>query len=374
MTGAVILGYGLHPFGRFPDRLPAVVARAAIEAALGRAGLSAASIGAVFAAHTAPGSGGGAAVAAAAGISGVPVVNVDQACASSSAAVVLACHALEADAYEVVLVIGYEKMSPGFVRLSQPHSGDDPCLGFDLQPVRYALKASRYLQAYGADDAMLAEVTVKSRAHAALNPDAHLRSPTSIQEVLMSPMVSTPLTRLQCCPTSDGAAALVLGRYDSVAPRTHARIAGWSLGTPGATESQDAGVPEKFTSRLAREAYDHAGIGPDDVAVVQVHDAFTIAEPLRLEALDLVPEGEGLAWTAKGMTSIGGRLPTNTDGGLLSRGHPVGATGAAQLIEIARQLTGDAGTRQIDPRPRVGICQNVGGGENAGGVVTILSR
>lgn len=374
MNAVEVVGYGLHPFGRWPDKLPAAMARVAIEDALGRAAVPIASVDAVYTGHTNPGSGGGAAVLAAAGIRGVPVVNFDQACASSATAIALACVALLAGEHDTLLVVGFEKMGSGFVRLSQPHGADDARLGFDLQPVRYALKASRYLAQYDADEAMLAEVTVKSRRHGSLNEGAHLRSETTIEEVLASPMVSSPLTRLQCCPTSDGAAAVVLRRVEETARGERARIVGWSLGTPDAAESRAAGVPESFTSRLARAAYERAGIGPEDIDVAQVHDAFTIAEPLRLEALGLVPEGEGLAWTAKGMTSLGGRLPTNTDGGLLSRGHPVGATGVAQLIEVVRQLTGEAGTRQIDPRPSVGVCQNLGGGENGGGVVTVVSR
>ncbi|MGB9113617.1 MAG: thiolase family protein [Acidimicrobiales bacterium] len=374
MSGIEVLGYGVHPFGRFPDKLPAAMARTAIERALASAVVPLESIDAVYTGHSNPESGGGAAVLAASGIRGIPVINLDQACASSATAIALAALALRAGEHERVLVVGFEKMGSGFVRLSQPHGGDDEFLGFDLQPVRYALKASRYLDMYGAEESALAEVTVKSRTHSALNGDAHMRSETSVEEVLTSPMVSSPLTRLQCCPTSDGAAAVVLGRAKGGARSRRARIASWSIGTPEAAESRAVGVPESFTSRLARQAYELAGIGPGDVEVAQVHDAFTIAEPLRLEALSLVPEGEGLVWTAKGMTSLGGRLPTNTDGGLLGRGHPVGATGVAQLIEIARQLNGDAGARQIEPRPSVGLCQNLGGGENGGGVVMVVKR
>jgi acetyl-CoA acetyltransferase len=374
MSAIEVQGYGLHPFGRFPDKLPAEIARVAIDGALSSAGVVAQSIDAVYTGHTNPGSGGGAAVLAAAGIGRVPVINLDQACASSATAVALACVALIAGEHDTVLVVGFEKMAPGFVRLPQPHGAHDQLLGFDLQPVRYALKASRYLERHGADEALLAEVAVKSRRHAALKEFAHLGSETTVEEVLASPLVSSPLTRLQCCPTSDGAAAVVLKRADRAVSTSKARIVSWSLGTPDEKEQRSAGVPELFTARLARQAYEKAGIGPDDVDVAQVHDAFTIAEPLRLEALGLVPEGEGLAWNKKGMTSLGGPLPTNTDGGLLGRGHPVGATGVAQLIEVVRQLTGAAGRRQIDPRPKVGVCQNLGGGENGGGVVTVVSR
>ena len=374
MNSVEILGWGIHPFGRWPDKLPSDMVDLAVSRALERSRTDVSDIDVVYTGHTVPESGGGGAVAAALGIRGVPVLNVDQACASSATATVLAAMALAAGQYETALVIGFEKMPRGFLRSSSPHGERERMLGLNLQPGRYALKASRYLSAYGAPGALLAEVTVKSRRHAMANENAHLRVETSAEEVLAAPMISAPLTRLQCCPTSDGAAAVVLKRRAPGASEKGPVIAGWSIGTITAEESCAAGVPESFTSRLAKEAYEHAGIGPEDMGVAQVHDAFSIAEPLRLEALGLVPEGDGLYWNKEGATSLGGRMPTNTDGGLLSRGHPVGATGLAQLIEVTRQLAGEAGDRQIRPRPSAGICQNLGGGENGGGVVLVLNR
>ena len=366
-----ILGLGIHPFGRFSDKLPAELARVAIFGALETAGLAPDAIDAVYTGHTVPASGGGQAVLKAAGLQGMAVLNLDQACASSATATVLACMAISAGQIDTALVVGFEKMGGGFLRSAQPHGRQDQLLGYDLQPVRYALKASRYLSLYGREAHQLALVSVKSRRHGAMNEHAHLRAATTVEEVLASPMISSPLTRLQCCPTSDGAAAVVLGRPTRPG---RASVVGWSMGTVTDEEALAAGVPEAFTARLAREAYERAAIGPADVGVAQVHDAFSIAEPLRLEALGLVPEGEGLTWTEAGLTSLDGVIPTNTDGGLMARGHPVGATGVAQLIEVVRQLNGEAGLRQIDPPPLVGLCQNLGGGENGGGVVTVVSR
>ncbi|HTX01915.1 MAG TPA: thiolase family protein [Acidimicrobiales bacterium] len=372
--GVEVLGYGIHPFGRFPDKLPSELASSAIEQALRRAGVARDAVEVVYTGHTVADSGGGTAVLAAAGIRGVPILNLDQACASSASAVALAVAALSAGQAETALVVGFEKMGSGFLRQSRPHQRREQLLGFDLQPANYALKASRYLASYGGDEKLLAGVTVKSRRHAAANPEAHLRTETTLGEVLESPMIASPLTRLQCCPTSDGAAAVVLGRRRPGAPHRHPSVVACVLGTLTADEALSCGVPESFTARLARSAYEAAGIGAEDVGVAQVHDAFTIAEPLRLEALGLVPEGEGLDWNERGMTSIGGRIPTNTDGGLLSRGHPVGATGVAQLIEVVRQVAGEAGERQVEPVPTVGVCQNLGGGENGGGVVMVVVR
>ena len=373
MSAIEVLGCGMHPFGRWPDKLPSDMAEVAVSRALEEARIDASEIDVVFTGHTTAESGGGSAVTSRLGIHTVPVLNLDQACASSATAAVLACMSLMAGQFETALVLGFDKMGTGFLQSSKPHGRRDELLGLDLQPTRYALKASRYLASYGADESSLAMVTVKSRRHALLNDDAHLRSQVSLEEVVESPMISSPLTRLQCCPTSDGAAAVILSRPSR--PRgVRPAIVGWGFGTLSPDDSRDAGVPEVFTTRLAQRAYETAGIGPEDVRIAQVHDAFTIAEPLRLEALGLVPEGEGLHWNSKGATSLGGQLPTNTDGGILSRGHPVGATGLAQLIEIVRQLSGRAGPRQVEPWPAVGVCQNLGGGENGGGVVLIVSR
>jgi acetyl-CoA acetyltransferase len=374
MSSIEILGWGMHPFGRWPDKLPAEMADVAVRQALGRARIDAGDIDVVYTGHTVPGSGGGGAVAAALGIRGVPVLNLDQACASSATATVLAAMALTAGQFNTALVLGFEKMPRGFLRDSRPHGEHERMLGLDLQPGRYALKASRYLAAYDAPEALLAEITVKSRRHAMANENAHLRVPATAEDVLAAPMIASPLTRLQCCPTSDGAAAIILRRRPAGSSGQGPAIAGWSLGTITAEESCAAGVPESFTRRLASQAYEHAGIGPEDIGVAQVHDAFSIAEPLRLEALGLVPDGQGLYWNKEGATSLGGRIPTNTDGGLLSRGHPVGATGLAQLIEVAKQLAEETGDRQIHPRPSAGVCQNLGGGENGGGVVLVLNR
>jgi acetyl-CoA acetyltransferase len=371
MNGVEVCGYGMHPFGRFPDKLPSEMAKVAIDQALLSAGVTAGGIDAVYTGHTVPASGGGHAVLSAAGLRGMPVFNLDQACASSATATVLACMAISAGQIDTALVVGFEKMGGGFLRAAHPHGRREQLLGFDLQPIRYALKASRYLSLYGIDAQRLGSVTLKSRRHAALNENAHLRAATTLEEVLASPMIASPLTRLQCCPTSDGAAAIVLAR-----PRRagRPRVVGWGMGTVTEIEALGAGVPEAFTARLANKAYEASSIGPAEVKVAQVHDAFSIAEPLRLEALGLVPAGAGLDWTEKGLTSLGGVIPTNTDGGLLSRGHPVGATGVAQIIEVVRQLGAAAGRRQIDPPPLVGVCQNLGGGENGGGVVTVLAR
>lgn len=373
MTAVEVLGCGMHPFGRWPDKLSSEMAAVAIDGALEEAAIGASEIDVVFTGHTTLASGGGTAIASRLGIHSVPVLNLDQACASSATATVLACMSIMAGQFDTALVLGFDKMGSGFLQSARPHGRSDELLGLDLQPTRYALKASRYLSAYGIDERMLAAVTVKSRRHALLNDDAHLRDQLTLDEVIDSPMISSPLTRLQCCPTSDGSAAVILSRSGkSRAPRP--AIVGWSFGTLSPDDSMDAGVPEVFTARLARQAYESAGIGPEDVRIAQVHDAFTIAEPLRLEALDLIPEGEGLHWNSKGATSLGGQIPTNTDGGILSRGHPVGATGLAQLIEVVRQLSGEAGPRQVDPWPAVGVCQNLGGGENGGGVVLVVRR
>jgi acetyl-CoA acetyltransferase len=213
---------------------------------------------------------------------------------------------------------------------------------------------------------------VKNSAHGALNPNAQYRRALSRDEILASRAVAGPLTTLMCSPIADGAAALVLRAADPFGPRANAvRIRGCALRS-GATGSPGAPLER----RAAAAAYEEAGLGPEDLDVVEVHDAAAPAELIMYEELGLCGPGDGPKLLASGATALGGRVPVNPDGGLVSRGHPVGATGCAQLVELVTQLRGRAGARQV-PGARVGLAENAGGylhPEAAACVVTILSR
>lgn len=237
---------------------------------------------------------------------------------------------------------------------------------------RYADKACRYMERTGATIEDVARVSVKNRWHGSLNPRAQFRIPVTADEVLTSRMVADPLRLLMCAPVGDGAAALIVAsdEYARSTGRAGVRVAASVVTSIGS--AVDGPGP---AARAARRAYEQSGIGPLDVDVAEVHDACAPAELWIYEELGFCPPGEGAKLLHDGVTGLEGRLPVNPSGGLLSKGHPLGATGCGQLVELTEQLRGRAGARQV-PDARVGLAHNCGGmidGEEAVGVVTILS-
>jgi acetyl-CoA acetyltransferase len=248
---------------------------------------------------------------------------------------------------------------PEFGLINSGETEIDTQLGM-VAPAGFALRAMRHMVEFGTTVEQLAQVAVKNRRHAKDNPVAQFREPVTVEEVLESPMIVDPLTRLQCCPIADGAAAVVLAsgrcaRGMERKVRTDAAV----LCTGGYENPQEL-VRWETDFRTCGQAYEEAGIGPKDLDVVECHDAFTISEILHCEALGLCDTGEGGRFVEEGHTSLGGRVPVNPSGGLLSRGHPVGATGVAQIVEVVTQLRNEAGTRQIE-KARVGLAQCMGG-------------
>ncbi|MEW5921352.1 MAG: thiolase family protein [Bacillota bacterium] len=295
------------------------------------------------------------------GINKIPVINVENACSSSSSAFYLACLAIQAGAGEVALVVGVEKMLvPRKNILDAVTGAPEAAAGFSL-PAAFALKANRYMHKYGVNVEDLALVAVKNRRHGSLNPFAQYREPITKEDVLNSPVIAEPLTRLSCCPQSDGAAAVVICR-NSMAKRFRSRpvyvsasvLLSGSYANPPSLSTWEADF------RAAEKAYAMAGVGPEDLDVVELHDAFTIAEIMHYEGLGLATVGEGVRLVKEGFTFLGGNIPVNPSGGLLSRGHPLGATGVAQVLEIALQLRGEAGVRQVKGA-RVGLAHCMGG-------------
>lgn len=375
----VVLGVGLHPFGRWPDKSAQEMVREAATMALDMASVSFTDVDLVTCGRVQPASGGAFEAVTELGMTGVPIITTDMACASSSVALRQACQAVELGAADVALVVGFERMERGLVQANTA-GGYKDMLGLGLMPPRYALKARAYAQKYGAPVEAFAQVSVKSHRNAVHNPYAHHQKELSLEEILGSRMIADPLTLYQCCPTSDGAAAAVICARD-VAPRYGGkwiRVSGWAMGTPAYDDSHsvetDADLFDAVARRIAGQAYQRSGIGPEDVGVTQLHDAFTSGEIVRIEALGLCEEGAAGELTMRGETEITGRIPVNTDGGLLSRGHPLGATGLAQIAEIYWQLLGEAGARQVEGPPKVGLCHNAGGGSSAGIVVHLFER
>ena len=356
MSRAAIVGLGMTPFGKHKDRSVEDLGVQAVEEALADSGIDRALIDTTYSSNVLGGGGVGQRVLEQTGMLGHAVVNVENACASGSTAVHLARQAVESGAADAVLVLGVEKMTGMFQGGISLDRTDRPTqLGLTM-PAIYALWAQRYASVYGISTEEFAKVAVKNRAYGALNPLAMFQTEVSLEEVLASRPVADPLTLLQCCANSDGAAALVVIRDELLGSTT--REPAWILGSglaSGRPIGPDTDLARSEVSRASgARAFAAAGIKPGDVDIAEIHDAFTIGEVMSTEALGLAPEGTALRQDE-------GAIPVNVSGGLLSKGHPVGATGVAQVVEIVRHLRGEAGARQV-AGASVGIAHTVGGG------------
>jgi len=363
MRDVAVLGVGMIPFGKYPDKSLADIGWPAVKAAIADAGIAPKDIEAAWCGTALGGMMAGQRVLGRIGLSRIPVTNVENACSSSSSALRQAVLAIRSGEYDAVLVIGVEKLTKfGGGTLPLEEEDWEVSQGM-IMPAVYAMRATRYMYDYGLTHEQLAKVAVKNRRHGTLNPDAQMRKEVTVEEVLSSRPIAEPFTLLQCCPTGDGAAALIVcsGEYARRHTASPVFIAASDL-TSGAFMPgfRDMTTPE-ITVRCVQEAYEEAGIGAKDLDVVETHDAFTIAELLYYEAFGLCRPGEAAALLESGATTLGGRVPVNPSGGLLSKGHPIGATGAAQVVEIVRQLRGHCGARQV-ANARLGLSHATGGG------------
>lgn len=360
----VVLGVGLHRFGRFPDLRLEDLARVAGMAALEDAGISYRDVQAGFFARVLNNAGVGTRCFSELGMTGIPITNVELACASSSRGAVLAAQLISSGVYDCVMTIGVEKMQRGLIS-GGGEQGYSAKMGLGVMPAVYALMARRHMHLHGTKPEHFGMAAVKAHRHGALNPFAQYQNPTTLDEVMASRMIADPITLFMCCPTSDGASATILASEEFARRHTTKPVfvSGIAGGTPMYV-SGEAEQSEGATAALAKEAYAMAGVGPQDVDVVQLHDAFSPGEILTIEELGLCPEGAGGPFVFEGNTTLGGKVPVNTDGGLNSRGHPMGASGGAMLTELTRQLRGQAGRRQV-PGANVALLQNAGvGGMN----------
>jgi acetyl-CoA acetyltransferase len=320
------------------------------------------------------------------GLLGIPIVNVENACASGSTALGLARAILASGAGDVAIVVGAEKLSHpdkkrSFAAFSSGYDQDQPptaardgaAEGTVFMSI-YAQLARDYMARSGATEADFAEVSVKAHHHGALNPKAQYGQLVTVEEVLASRLVADPLRLLMCSPISDGAAALVLATARGLR-RMNAdpvRILAASLVSGRDRRPGEPTAPE----RAASAAYAEAGVDPDQIDVVELHDAAAPAELIACEELGLCEPGKAPELLRSGATKLGGRIPVNPSGGLLSKGHPVGATGCAQLVELTDQLRGRCGPRQVDGA-RIAVAENAGGfleNDAAAATVTILGR
>ncbi len=428
MRNVVVAGAGMAPFGKYLDRGVRAMAEEAVSEALAQAGMEVAQIQAAYFSNAVAGiiTGQemirGQAALRYTGLSGIPMCNVENACASASTAFHLAWTAVAGGLYDVVIAVGSEKLSHpdkkrsfraigtavdiewmvdvleklGMHDQAAELRGDEPISASslsggaheegtsgqdkvatgsesDLQGKKkgkggdhslfmefYAAAAKAYMAKSGATAEDFADVAVKNRKHASLNPKAQFRDLVSREDVLSSRLIADPLTLLMCSPIGDGAAAAILCSEDAAKKLGIAnpvKVLASILGT--GKDVVNKGEPNTV-ERAVQSAYESAGVGPDDLDVIELHDAAAPAELIVYEELGLCAKGEGPALLAKGETALGGSRPVNTSGGLLSKGHPIGATGLAQIAEVTWQLQGRAGDRQVDG-PKLALCENAGG-------------
>jgi len=366
MRDVYIIGAGMTQFGKHPQRSLRDLGREACHQALRDAGISPGDIqagycgnalGSVIQGET----GVGQNVFWEIGINQIPIVNIENACASGSTALREGWMAVAGGFCDVVMVVGVEKaVMPKGTMLDVGAAELDTKLG-DVFPGYFALVAQKHMELYGTTRQQIAGVSVKNHFNGTLNPYAQFQKLFSLEDVLNSPMVADPLTLYSCCPNSDGAAAVILcsGRKARQLAALPVRIAA-SVLTTGTYDNQQDITAWEVEKLAAVTAYQSAALGPEDLDMVEVHDAFTICEIIHCEDLGLCAPGDGGRLIDEGITELGGRIPVNSSGGLLSKGHPVGASGVAQVVEILWQLRGAAGKRQV-ANPRVGLAQIMGG-------------
>jgi acetyl-CoA acyltransferase len=411
MRDTRIVGVGMTPFGRFLNRPLSDLAAEAARQTLADAGASPSDVGAIVFANATQGAIDGQhgirgqAALDACGFGNAPVINVENACASASTALNLAHILVGSGAYDCVLAIGAEKMvTPDPARSMAVFEGswdlsrreatiaeliamgrkarvppeaettDAHSVFMDV----YAAFCRHHMAKFGTTQRQMAAVSAKNHQHSVENPRAQYRRPFSVDEVLAGRLIVWPLTLPMCSPISDGAAAALVCTHDHAAGigrsarsvRIHASVL-----MSGVHRAPDA-LEDHVARKASRRAYELAGLGPDDIDVVECHDATAFGEILQSEMLGFFPLGEGGPAAERGDTRIGGRIPFNPSGGLESKGHPIGATGLGQVFEIVSQLRGESGARQVDGA-RIGLVENGGGlrgVEEAAVAITVLER
>ena len=382
---AYVAGVGMTPFTRIggDTGYPRMVAEA-VRAALADAGLGYGDVQRAAAGYVFQPSAAGQRALYDVGLTGIPVVNVNNNCATGSTALMLAREWVQSGVADVALAVGFEQMTreamagrPTGVSTIDAHLAALPAEGRDGVPLTawfFARAAEEHMRRYGTTAADLARVAVKNHEHSTRNPLAQFRRPFTLAEILADKPVAGPLTRTQCSPMSDGAAAAVVVGERAARPGRDVEIVAQRMVTDTAESfaggSAIAVVGTPMTRRATAGVLADAGVGIAEVDVVELHDCFSINELLTYEAMGLCPEGGGAELVRSGATTYGGRWVVNPSGGLISKGHPLGATGLAQCAELVWQLRGEAGDRQV-PGARLALAHNLGLG---GACVVTLYR
>jgi acetyl-CoA C-acetyltransferase len=379
-TDVAIVGVGLHPFGRFPG-VPALdMAAQAVRAALADADMAWPEVQVAF---------GGSydvdnpdAVVSQLGLTGIPFTDVYNGCATAASALDMAANMIRLGAHDVALALGVDKHERGAFSADPLEYGCPSwygAVGHFITTKFFGMKINRYMYDHGISVETLARVAAKNYRNGALNPNAFRRKPLSVEEILASPMLNYPLTQYMFCSPDEGAAAVLLCRAELSSKYTanpiYLRASAVRTRRLGAFEVHSPWLPLESadgpTVHASRAAYEMAGIGPTDVDVAQLQDTDAGAEVIHMAENGLCADGEQEALVAAGATEIGGRLPINTDGGLLANGEPIGASGLRQVHELVHQLRGTAGERQVPGTPQVGYAQLYGAPGTAG--VSIVS-
>jgi acetyl-CoA acetyltransferase len=373
---AFVAGIGVTPFHKYEEGATFWdYGSAAVLSALSDADMTVRDIQAVFCGGVYTDIADGHRIMGEIGMTGIPIVNVENACSSGSSALRLAYQQVATGLYDVVLACGTDVVPKEGLLPSQAWPEWERELGFNVQPANYALRTVRYMSDSGATIEDISSVTVKNRRNGSLNPNAMFRKPVTLEEVLHSRTIATPLRLLHCAALAQGGAAAIVSSSERAGTRTRkVSIAAAILtsGTYGAYTYYGDSVRIANPTHVeiaAAQAWAAAGLGPEDIDVAQVYDTISAAELWNLEYLGFCPKGEAPARLREGSFDLGGKLPVNTDGGLMARGHPMGATGLAQIVEIVQQLRGDAGPRQV-AGAHVGLAHSMGSGPNCS--ITIL--
>ncbi len=412
MTDIHIVGIGMTPLGKFPDRSVKELTKSAVDAALADAGAGMDDIEAAWFSNTRQGmmegqnTVRGQCALRSMGFESIPIINVENACCSSSTGLNQAFAYLKAGLADVALVAGTEKMfypekrelmfqafRGGWDVHTQEETERNLLAlgeGLELPPEAledtgehsifmdiYASLARQHMKNFGTTQRQIAAAASKSHFHSTMNPLAQYQKDFSVDDVLNDRLISWPLTRAMCAPLSDGAGALVLCNDEALDRFDKMRAVKVLASSLVSSSNRDPNDFDHHLGKMAADrAYEMAGVGPEDVHVAEVHDASAYAEIVQVENMGFCARGEGGALAESGETRLGGRIPVNTSGGLLSKGHPIGATGAIQIHELVTQLRGEAGKRQVDGA-RIAAAENGGGFygiEEAATVVTVLGR
>lgn len=365
MNEVVVLGVGCTRFGDHFDLSAADLVAQAAREALADAGMTNEQVGAGWIGSYFPHSGlAGTSLSDAVGLIGKPVSRVENYCVTGTDAIRHGAMAVASGWYDTVLVAGVEKLKEhGDVGIPDQGEHDIIARGRSA-PGGFALSATAYLNTHRLGTSVLDEVAVKNHDNGSRHPKAHLRRPITLEQAASAAMVASPLRLYDCCPTSDGAAALILGRRElATSDRPTVSLRGVSLASFAAHPYLQPGfdyLSWPATEMAARDAYRQAGLRPSDIDVAEVHDCFTITELITLEDLGFAERGEGWKLSSSGGTRVDGEKPVNPSGGLKAFGHPVGASGVRMAVEVVRQLQLRAEGRQV-PEPRLGLTHNVGG-------------